>query len=93
MATKYPLEKAISQQTLGRLMEKIKRGPGDCWTWTAATNGGGYPAFQFRGQVRPAHHVTYLIDRGDWPGGDLTWECGNRRCVNPEHLILRAHAE
>lgn len=74
-----------------RFWEKVnKRGPDDCWEWTAArTQGYGVikASFPDRRMLR-AHRVSYEINKGKIPEGWLVRHiCDNPGCVNPDHLL------
>jgi len=59
-----------------------------CWYWQAATNGKrGYGKIYHNGKLKLAHRFSYELHKGVIPDG-LTIDhlCGNRLCVNPEHL-------
>ncbi len=59
-----------------------------CWIWLQGKTGSGYGAT--KGTVsdsEPAHRVFYERLVGPIPSGrELHHCCGNRRCVNPDHL-------
>lgn len=77
-----------------------KRGPDDCWHWTASLHNAGYGQIGVGSGPRLAHHVVWLLTYGEWPIGDVDHNCHNadagcpggmclhRRCVNPAHLRL-----
>lgn len=61
-----------------------------CWNWTGAKVRGGYGG---HGSGR-AHRVAWELLVGAIPEGhDLHHLCGNRLCVNPEHLEPRLPRE
>ena len=71
-----------------------RRGPAECWLWTAYTDKGGYGILttgsRKNGTYHPgtkAHRVAYELINGIIPDG-LTIDhlCRNRMCVNPTHL-------
>lgn len=72
-----------------RFWEKVDRGgPGECWLWTAAT-GSGYGLFRFRDSNWTAHRVSYTLEVGEIPEArKVVQSCGEKLCVNPEHLEL-----
>lgn len=70
-----------------RFWEKVdKRGPDECWIWTAATRH-GYGSMGFNGKMVYSHRWLYEQAVGPIPDGlDLDHLCRNRKCVNPAHL-------
>lgn len=80
-----------------RLWQKInKRGPDECWPWTASTNryaktrGQGYGKISTGGRHRrivSAHRLVYELEVGPIPDGmHVDHMCGNSLCCNPRHL-------
>jgi hypothetical protein len=58
-----------------------------CWIWDGMSDGEGFASF--RG--RRAHRVMYEFVHGETlPQSDhIIQSCGNRTCINPEHLRRR----
>jgi hypothetical protein len=71
----------------------------DCWEWTGQVSNSGYGRCKVRdGQgnvsMQSAQYVSYEAFIGRVPAGMLVRQsCGNRLCVNPQHLQLFDPAE
>jgi hypothetical protein len=64
----------------------------DCWDWLGPLNYAGYGRLLWSGQRVMAHRVMALltekipdIDSPDF----VSQTCGNRKCCNPKHLIIK----
>jgi hypothetical protein len=57
-----------------------------CWLWGRSWNSEGYGQVFWRGRMRAAHRVGYIITKGDPGVLDLDHLCRVRACVNPNHL-------
>jgi len=63
-----------------------------CWEWTGSRDRDGYGRVRSgkarqRGQTDLAHRLFYEMHVGPIPTGhDLHHKCGNKSCVNPQHL-------
>lgn len=93
----------ISPKEEARFWAKVdRRGPNECWNWTACTNGGSdrkwYGRFCFRNKRYYAHRFVYLLSRM-FPIEYLTDEqailhiCDNPLCCNPAHHALGTQAD
>lgn len=92
-----------------RLWAKVdKRGPDECWPWTAGRTAAGYGQLgDSDGTKRYAHRAVYELTLGPIPdGAQLDHTCHNadpacaggstclhRRCVNPAHLEVVTQQE
>jgi hypothetical protein len=60
-----------------------------CWEWTGPIHRQGHGTFPVPGvwSSPPAHRLAYHLTYGVPPVGQVVWRtCGNRLCVNPNHL-------
>lgn len=58
-----------------------------CWLWTGTLRRGGYGAFHFRGNTRPASRIAVLWSGREIPyGHHVDHLCRTPQCVNPSHL-------
>jgi hypothetical protein len=69
-----------------------------CWLWRGQISNSGYGRIMLSGPEGPrmesAHRASYLAFVGPIPeGGLIRQTCGNRLCVNPEHLDLQIEAQ
>ena len=75
-----------------RFWEKVdRRGPDECWEWTAARMDNGYGVVGRGGRsgMLLAHRASWMIHHGPIPEGMLVCHrCDVQPCVNPDHLFL-----
>lgn len=111
----WPKGKPRSPETLAKMSQarrslsdrywaKVdKRGPAECWPWTASLTPSGYGQIGVHGQRRPepAHRVAYALAYGPIPADAVVdhachnqdptcpgGPCTHRACQNPAHLQL-----
>ena len=74
-----------TEKELRRFLKKIEFSK-DCWEWKAAKGKGDYGMFGLRGKTVLAHRVAYELFKGPIQDETIDHLCGNRTCMNPEHL-------
>jgi hypothetical protein len=70
-----------------KAMVRLGKTPDDCWQWLGAVDDAGYGKKEFHGK-------TIVAGRWMWeqlfgpipPEVVISYACGNRACVNPNHL-------
>ena len=81
----------LTDRQLKNFWAKIdKRGPDQCWEWTACTDKDGYGMFSAKpgGQYR-ATRVMYYLATGKQPDSMMICHaCDTPCCCNPAHLFL-----
>ena len=88
---------AHAYQTINRdrlLRTALQDPDSGCWLWRGQISNSGYGRIMMSEpegrRMESAHRASYLTFVGPIPEGSLVHQtCGNRLCVNPEHLQLQ----
>jgi hypothetical protein len=76
----------VNQKELTRFWAKVRKEDG-CWRWTGSLKPDGYGRFSYNGTMILAHQAMWIITNGELPEETrIVLRCGNRWCVNPDHL-------
>jgi len=75
------------------LLSSIRNnGDTECWEWTRQLSNAGFGRIKMKGNdgliyIESAARANYMAFRGDISRETVvTRTCGNRLCINPEHL-------
>jgi hypothetical protein len=83
----------VARSATERFMAKVEKTDDGCWIWTAS-KGGQYGKFCLNNRTETAHRASYVLFKG-WPEPStvIHHRCGNKLCVNPDHLQATTHHE
>lgn len=57
-----------------------------CWIWQGSVNSNGYGQMSLNGGMISTHRASYQAFVGPIGTDTVHHECGEKRCVNPDHL-------
>jgi len=82
--------KCRKQDPMETLMSRVEKDPNGCWNWTGCVGWGGYAQIKVGKTNHLAHRPMWILwNKKPVPHGMvIRHTCiGNRRCINPDHLI------
>jgi len=86
----HPLQEKLQTQIRQASIHDPESG---CWIWNRQISNSGYGRMAVPGKggtlTESAHRISYLAFVGPLKRDDIVQHtCGNRLCVNPDHLVL-----
>lgn len=61
---------------------------GECWLWTGKKTTYQYPILCHNGEQFSGRRISFEMYKGPINGQKVICNCGERSCVNPDHLFL-----
>lgn len=89
MATQADVEQSVNRnRLLAAASMDLQNG---CWLWRGQISNSGFGRVSFRtaagNRMESAHRASYMTFVGSLADGEqVRQRCGNRLCINPDHL-------
>lgn len=82
------------QPPFKRLYQNISYNDSGCWEWQGSLMNSGYGQIKAFGKMVGVHRLSYELYNGLIESNlEVMHTCNNKKCINPDHLTLGAHAE
>lgn len=89
MADAFRKLEAFKDYDASLITDRVKVDERDCWRWQQKLTRNGCGSILRNGVRVSAHEASYIIHYGHLDDSmRVSQTCGNRDCVNPEHLYL-----
>ena len=89
-----PIRRYVRGDVGDRLRELSTDSPSGCRVWTGSLDTHGYGQINVEGEIRRAHRAAWELANGRPSAGNvIDHKCGNRACLNLDHLREVTHAE
>lgn len=70
-----------------RFHNRTRKATSGCHEWIGSKLKSGYGRMEYNGHRLLAHRLSYMVQIGSIdPGMEIHHKCGNKSCVNPDHL-------
>lgn len=80
--------------SLDKLIKNITIAENGCWNWNKSVSSSGYGNFNVDGKYWSTHKYSYFVHKGEIPEGAVVRHtCHNRKCCNPNHLVIGSHQD
>lgn len=85
-------ERTVTSKTIHDYLNNVFVADNGCQLWLGST-GSGYPRPRIDGELAMLHRLSYAHRYGPIPAYDprgliVCHSCGNRLCINPQHMYL-----
>ena len=81
-------EERIMPDKSARFWNRVSKKPApECWLWSGNMTKDGYGRVKINGKTHLAHRLSYALNVGELVDRlVIHHKCGNKACVNPNHL-------